>query len=95
MQKYELTVIVRPELTEEERDKVLAKVESVITTAKGEILSRDMWGRRDLAYPIKKYTEGIYILFTFTAPSEATQDIDYRVKINDDIIRHLIVKADK
>jgi small subunit ribosomal protein S6 len=93
MTKYELTVIVRPEISEEERDKVLSKIEEIITAAKGEIVSRDMWGRRDLAYPIKKYTEGVYVLFTFNAPPAATKDIDYRVKINDDILRHLLVKA--
>lgn len=95
MDKYELTVIVRPELTEEERDKVLTKVEELITTPGGTVLSRDMWGRRELAYPIKKYTEGVYVLFTFNSSKEAIKDIDYRVKINDDIIRYLLIKADK
>lgn len=95
MTKYELTVIIRPELSEEERDKVLNKIEEIITAAKGEVVSRDMWGRRELSYPIKKYTEGVYVLFTFNIPGTATRDIDYRVKINDDIIRHLLVKADK
>ncbi len=95
MDKYELTVIVRPELTEEERDKVLSKVEELITTPGGTILSRDMWGRRELAYPIKKYTEGVYVLFTFNSERTPIKDIDYRVKINDDIIRYLLVKADK
>jgi small subunit ribosomal protein S6 len=92
---YELTVIVRPELSEDERDKVLSKIEALVTGAGGEIKSRDMWGRRELAYSIKKYTEGVYVLFTFNAPNESIKDIDYKVKINDDIIRHLLVKAEK
>jgi small subunit ribosomal protein S6 len=95
MTKYELTVIVRPELSEEDRETVLKKVEELITSTSGEVLSRDMWGRRDLAYPIKKYKEGVYVLITFNGEPSATRDIDYKVKINDDIIRHLLVKADK
>jgi small subunit ribosomal protein S6 len=95
MDKYELTVIVPPELSEEDRDKILTKVEELIKANKGEVASRDMWGRRELAYPIKKYKEGIYVLFTFTAPKEGIKDIDYKTKINDDIIRYLLVKADK
>jgi len=93
MTKYELTVVVRPELTEEDRDKVLAKIEELVTTSGGSVLSRDMWGRRELAYPIKKYKEGVYVLFTFNTEAEKTRDIDYKVKINDDIIRHLLVKV--
>lgn len=95
MSKYELTVIVRPELSEEDRDKVLSKIEELITTAGGSVLSRDMWGRRELAYPIKKYKEGVYVLFTFNVEPGATRDIDYKVKINDDIIRHLLVKSEQ
>jgi small subunit ribosomal protein S6 len=93
MTKYELTVIVRPEMSEEDRDKVLVKLEELIKSSNGEVLSRDMWGRRELAYPIKKYKEGVYVLFTFTGDPSTTRDIDYKVKINDDIIRHLLVKA--
>jgi small subunit ribosomal protein S6 len=93
MTKYELTVIVRPELSEEDRDKVLVKLEELIKSSNGEVLSRDMWGRRELAYPIKKYKEGVYVLITFTGDPSTTRDIDYKVKINDDIIRHLLVKA--
>ncbi len=94
MNTYELTVILRPQLTEEERDKVLSKVEELVTASLGEIKSRDMWGRRELAYPIKKFTEGVYVLFKFALPPSATKDIDYKIKINDDIIRHLLVKIE-
>jgi small subunit ribosomal protein S6 len=95
MDKYELTVIVAPELSEEDRDKILSKVEELVTSSKGEILTRDMWGRREFSYPIKKYKEGVYVLFTLKVNPSAIKDIDYRIKINDDIIRYLLVKADK
>lgn len=93
MHKYELTVIVPATIAEEHRDKILAKLQELLTQNNAENINQDMWGRRTLAYPINKHTEGIYVLFTFDAPASVAQNIDYRVKINDDIIRHLLVKA--
>ncbi len=95
MNQYELVVIVRPDLSEEQRDQLLKKVEEMVTNAKGEITSRDMWGRRELAYPIKKFKEGVYVLFNFSLPPEAAKDLDYKIKINDDLIRHLLVRVSK
>lgn len=94
MQTYELVVIVNPSFDEEKREKVLKGISELITSKKGEIISQDMWGRKQLAYPIRKHTEGVYVLFNFNLSKDQINDIDYKIKVNEDIIRYLLIKKE-
>lgn len=94
METYELVVIINPTYDEERREGALKIIADLIKNKGGEVISQDMWGRKELSYPIKKHKEGVYVLFTFNVGKTEINDLDYKVKINDDVIRHLLVKKD-
>lgn len=94
MRSYETMFIVRAQMTPEEADKVLEEITGVIS-AKGEVTSVDKWGKRQFAYEIEHQTEGYYYIVQFNAPPDYIAEIDRRLKINDNIIRHIIVKIEE
>ena len=77
MNNYELGVILRPTLSEEEVNSAVEKLKNFIEE-RGEVVKVDLWGRRKLAYPIQKYQEGYYVFFNFKFPfrSGGTQKMD-------------------
>lgn len=93
MNKYEVMVIVKP-ADEETTNATIEKVEALIARVGGTVEKVDRWGKRRLAYAVKKFTEGFYVLIDFTANPAEIKEIDRVMKINDTILRHLIVKHD-
>jgi small subunit ribosomal protein S6 len=93
VQQYELAVVYHPDL-EIDLDKPTQKVEKIITDAGGKITNTDNWGKRKLAYPIKKQEYGIYVFYTTDMPAEAPKKINDALNITDEVIRFLIVKPD-
>lgn len=97
MRHYEAMYIVDPDTPEEAVEGVIAKYSKVITDAGGEVSSAAFWekGRRALAYEINKKREGIYVLMQFVSDADAPKELDRIFKINDDVMRHLIVRQDE
>ena len=93
--QYELMVIFDPEVDERQVAPKLDGFLKVITTDGGTIENVDIWGRRRLAYEIKKKTEGIYAVVNFTATSEATQELDRQLKLNEQIMRTKVLRAEE
>ncbi len=91
MNKYEVMVIVKP-AEEEATNAVVEKIEALIARVGGTVEKVDRWGKRRLAYPVKKFTDGFYVLINFEAVPAEIKEIDRVMKINDEILRHLIVK---
>lgn len=91
MNKYALTVVTKPEMDEKARKELLAS----ITAKMGEKIKEDLWGIKDLSYPIKKQTKGYYAHYTFEADPQVIAPLDKFIKLEEDVIRHLIVKLDK
>ena len=92
MKNYELVYVVKPNADEEAREAVMNKVKEVVATA-GEVVNVDVWGTKKLAYPIAKFTEGYYVLVNFNAGVEVPKELDRNLKINENVIRHMIVVA--
>ena len=92
MRNYELVYVVKPNSDEEVREAILNKVKEVVATD-GEIVKVDTWGTKKLAYPIAKFTEGFYVLVNFKSAVDVPKDIDRNLKINENVIRHMIVVA--
>ncbi len=90
MKKYEVMFIINPALEDEKREAAIEKVKAVIT-AEGEIEKVDAWGMRKLAYPIEKKNEGYYVVIEFSASPELPKELDRRLRISDDVMRHIIV----
>jgi small subunit ribosomal protein S6 len=93
--QYELVYIVAPEATEEQLAALNGEVQSVVSRFHSTIDRTDNWGRRKLAYPIGKYKEGIYVLHVLSGPGDVVKELDRRLKVTDNVIRHLIVRVDE
>ena len=92
MKNYELVFVVKPNAEDEVKEAVLNKIQEVIS-ANGEVEKVDTWGNKKLAYPIAKFTEGHYVLVNFAAGVEVPKELDRNLKINENVIRHMIVVA--
>jgi small subunit ribosomal protein S6 len=93
--QYELMVILTPEIDERQVAPTLDKFLKVITNDGGSIENVDVWGKRRFAYEIQKKTEGIYAVVNFTATSEATQELDRQLKLNEQIMRTKVLRAEE
>lgn len=93
MNQYEIAVLYHPDL-EIDLDKAEAKVKKIITDNGGKISKADNWGRRKLAYPIKKQEFAVYVFYTVEMPAESVQKIEQIFNITDEVIRSLITKPD-
>jgi len=94
MNKYEVAVIFNPNLDEDALRAEFDKVQEYITRFEGETEKVDNWGKRKLAYEIKKVTEGFYYFITFNAPAAAPMELERRLRIRENIIRYLIIRKD-
>lgn len=92
MKNYELVYVVRPNAEDEVKEAVLNKIQEVIS-ANGEVEKVDTWGNRKLAYQIAKFSEGFYVLVNFKASADLPKELDRNLKINENVIRHMIVVA--
>ncbi|MEW9078947.1 30S ribosomal protein S6 [Terrisporobacter glycolicus] len=92
MKNYELVYVVRPNAEDEVKEAVMNKIQEVIS-ANGEVEKVDTWGNKKLAYPIAKFTEGFYVLVNFKASADLPKELDRNLKINENVIRHMIVCA--
>lgn len=94
MHKYELMVILDPELDERTVQPSLDQFLNVIREAGGSIESLDIWGKRRLAYEIQKKSEGIYAVANFTATPEATAELDRQLRLNEAVMRTKVLRAE-
>jgi len=94
MRPYELMVIIDPEVEERTVESSLQKFLNVITTDGGTIEKVDIWGRRRLAYDIKKKSEGIYAVVNFTATPATAKELDRQLSLNETIMRTKIIRPE-
>lgn len=94
MNKYELTVLIHPDL-ESALDATLEKVRGIITGAEGKIVKEDNWGKKKLAYQIQKQDFAIYVYFELELPAAAPLKISNTFNITDEVVRYLLVKQDE
>jgi small subunit ribosomal protein S6 len=93
--QYELVYIAAPEATEEQLAALATEVQQVVGRFQGTIEKTDVWGRRRLAYQIGRYKEGMYVLHVIHGSGELVKELDRRLKVTDNIVRHLIVRVDE
>lgn len=92
--KYEVIFIAKP-LEEAEVDPIVEFVSNLLTKNSCNIEKVDRWGKRHLAYPVKKQADGYYVLINFEADPATIKEIDRVLKIRDEVLKHLIVKIDE
>ncbi len=93
MNEYELLYIVSPRVPADEVNNAVERVSTLIRNAGGEVLSVDNWGRRRLAYPIRQYFEGSYVLTTMRMPPAGAAGLEATLVISEEIIRHLLISG--
>lgn len=95
MNKYELAVVVSARIEDEERATVVDRCKALIERFGGVITEVDDWGKKRLAYEVRKMKEAFYYFIRFDAESTAPIEIESRVRIMDNVIRYLIVRQDE
>jgi small subunit ribosomal protein S6 len=94
MTNYEVLFIIDPALEDEKKEATIEAVKEIIA-ADGEVGNVDVWGMRKLAYPIKKKSEGYYVVIEFKGNPTLPKELDRRLKISDNVMRHLIDNRDQ
>ncbi len=95
MKKYEVMFIVKATNDEKDIKNTAEEVKNIVTSNSGKVLEMKELGEKKLAYPIKKEINGYYYVMTIEAPNEAVSELDRKVLINENILRHLIIKLDE
>ncbi|MBI4944468.1 MAG: 30S ribosomal protein S6 [Actinobacteria bacterium] len=94
MRHYELMVILDPELEERTVAPSLDRFLNVVRTGGGSVENVDIWGRRRLAYEIKKKTEGIYAVVDMTSTPEVAKELDRQLNLNESVLRTKLIRPD-
>jgi small subunit ribosomal protein S6 len=94
MNRYEIMFIIANALEDEQKEAVIETVKGIISDG-GEVTKVDVIGSKRLAYPIQKKNDGYYVLVEFSAPADLPKELDRRLRISDNVIRHLIINKNE
>jgi len=94
MRNYELMYIINTNVDDEKRLSIIEKYKQIILDNGGEVTNVEEWGKRRLAYEVKKNREGYYVLMNFRSSTEACQELERLVKIDEAILKHLVVRLE-
>jgi len=91
---YELGFILSPEVSEEQTQAILDRVEQVVANYNGEVVRVNQWGRRRLGYPIQHHRDGFYVFIDMILTPETVIELDRTLKVSEEVLRHLIKRRD-
>ncbi len=94
MRQYETVFLISPNLEEEETTKIITQISGIISKEKGKLIQEDRWGKKRLAYPIKKFEEAFYVFFHYEGDSNIPFELERRFKQTEAILRFLTVKKE-
>jgi small subunit ribosomal protein S6 len=92
---YELMFIVRPDMVEEEQDKLISTLESAVSSSGGKVKSMERMGKRRLAYTVRRFHDGIYILLTVEGGGALIHELERRLRVTEPVIKFLTVRIDE
>ena len=92
MRKFETLLLLSPELSSEARTSLLEGLKGVIEREGGKVLTEDLWGMRDLAYPVKKQMRGFYVRFEYAGPGTLVAELERNIRIAEGIFKFVTVK---
>ena len=93
--QYELVYILPPDSSEQQVAEVHEQIGAIVSRLNGQIEKTDNWGRRRLAYEIARHKEGVYVLDVINGTGELMKELDRRLKVMDQVIRHMVVRIDE
>ncbi|WP_170008573.1 30S ribosomal protein S6 [Bacillus fonticola] len=95
MRAYEVMYIIRPNIEEEAKKALTERFDTLLTDNGAEITESKEWGKRRLAYEINDFRDGYYHIVKANATNEAVNEFDRLARINDDILRHIVIKEEE
>jgi small subunit ribosomal protein S6 len=95
MRRYELMLVVRPDVPDDKNQAVIDRTTRQLVAAGGQIVKVAPWGRRRLAYPIDRHREGSYHIVLFDAPAEAIVELERTLQITEEVLRHLVTRVER
>ena len=95
LRQYELIYVLSPEMDDESVKEFHTQIFEIVGNLGGEIENTDIWGRRRLAYEINNHREGIYVLELINGPGAMVGELDRRLRVNDQVLRHSVVRVDE
>ena len=95
MRRYELMLVLRPDVPDDKAQAVIDRTTRQIVTNGGQILKVAPWGRRRLAYPIDRFREGSYHIVLFEAPGDALVELERSLLITEEVLRHLVTRDER
>jgi small subunit ribosomal protein S6 len=90
---YELVYIISPEVSDEELPQVIEKMSQSVNTAGGSVVEVAQWGRKRMAYPIRRFAEGNYVFNRIELEPVKVKEIETNLRLSDEVLRHLMVRA--
>lgn len=94
MRDYELIFIIQPNLEDEERVTLVEEIQEWVTAVEGQVTKLDYWGQRRLAYPIRKFQDGFYVLMNLELPADGVRELERRFQLSEQVLRYLTVKLE-
>jgi small subunit ribosomal protein S6 len=94
MQLYETGFLIAPNLSEEDTEQIIIQMADVVSQKEGRLVKQERWGKRKLAYPIKKFNEAFYIFFHYEGGADIPLELERRFKQSDVVLRYLTLKKD-
>ena len=94
LRDYELTIVIAPETSEEKLEASIESVNRYITNRGGTVDDTQRWAKRKLAYPIKHFNEGYYVLFQFKMKPMDGKELENNLRISEEVLRHLLISID-
>lgn len=92
MREYEAMIIAKPDLPEAELSKMVTRWESIIANEGGQVIKKDIWGARKLAYPINKLTRGLYYVYDVATTQDNVKELDRVLKLDENVLRSMVIK---
>jgi small subunit ribosomal protein S6 len=92
---YELMFIVRPDMPEEDQDKLISTLEGAVTSSGGAVKNVERMGKRRLAYVVRKFHDGLYILLTVEGSGGMVHELERRLRVTEPVIKFLTVRIDE
>ena len=92
---YELMFIVRPDMPEEDQEKLISTLESAVNTSGGAIKKVERMGKRRLAYTVRRFFEGVYLLLTIEGSGGLVHELERRLRVSEPVIKFLTVRIDE
>ncbi|MDK2820606.1 MAG: small subunit ribosomal protein [Clostridia bacterium] len=95
MRNYESVFVIKPDLEAEATAALIEKFTKLIADQGGEVVQVNEWGKKRMAYEVRKYREGYYVIIEFKGAPNVSQELERLLRINDDILRYLITRLEE